>query len=170
MKNITTLLFIALACCLLGCERQMTSPPYEIGPFPEEPTPAPRPLVILYPRNTESSANCVYETVDMLDIGVEAFISKYSPKEVILKVIGGHGDGCVIGMKSRAYYKVDGRTITVWATKHVGSSCICTTALVPIGMAIRIGELKAGEYKVVSKSGEQLLTFHTKNIVFIGDF
>ena len=168
MQKITILLCIALACCLLACERQMTPllPPDDLTPGPifEDPTPTPPPLVILYPRYASSSPDCVYETVDMLSIDVEAFISKSSPKEVILKVMGHHSNGCVSGIESRAYYQVDDRTITVWATKHVANSCICTTAVVPIGIAIRIGQLKAGEYKVVSQSGEQLLTFHTDNL------
>ncbi len=174
MKKITILLYITLACCLLACERQITSllPPCEnndcisddprwieiedppIGPFHP-------PQVVLYPNNTLLSVECVYETVDMPIGGVEAFNSK-TTSEVILKIRGDHHNGCV--SPDLAFYEQDGNTITVWATKHVGVECVCTDAVVPIGMAIYIGPLGAGEYKVVSQSGEQLLTFHTDNL------
>ncbi len=160
---ISILLFIAFACCLFGCERQMTPL------LPPEP-PTPPPLVILYPKSAVGYfTECVFETVDMYITGVEAFNSK-TTSEVILKISGAHGNGCVSGNHSLAYYRVDDRTITVWATKHVATGevlsggCACPYIVVDIGIAMYVGELEPGEYKVVSQSGEQLLTFHTDNL------
>ena len=134
MKKLTILLYLTLTCCLLACEREMMT----------------------------SSSECVYEMVDMY-IHVEAFISKSSPKEVILKITGFHHNGCV--GESQAYHQVDGRTITVWATKYADvGGCYCTDMVEVIDIAIYIGTLEAGAYKVVSRSGEQLLTFHIDNL------
>ena len=170
MKKITILLYIALACGLLACERQRIEciDPHPPEPFFEDPTPTPPSLVILYPNYVTENAEC-YETVDMPIEGVEAFNSITRP-EVILKITGYHSNGCVNGIESRAYHQIDGNTITVWATKHVavvsngGCEFFCTDEIVPIGFAIYIGTLEAGEYRVVSQSGEQLLTFHTDNL------
>ena len=162
MKKLTLLLYITLACCLFACEREIIDPP----PFPffEDEMPTPPPLMILYPNTVESPSGpeCVYESVDMDIERVEAFNSTILP-EVILTITGGHHNGNVIGIDSRAYYQVDGRTITVWATKRVGQ-CAGPDIVTPIGMALYIGTLETGEYKVVSQSGEQLLTFHTKDL------
>lgn len=81
-------------------------------------------------RDIPKSKACPFETVDMDIEHGEAFISKATPKAVILTVIGSHHDTYV--------------------------------SLIP--------DLKRVCIKVVSKSGEQLLTFHTKNLVSTADF
>lgn len=136
MKKITGILFIALACCLFACSE----------------------------REREREPECVFETVGMPISSVDAFNSVTTP-EVILKITGRHHNGCVSVEESRAYYKVDGNTITVWGTMYAGFEvCYCTLAIKEIVIMIDIGVLEPGEYKVVSQSGEQLLTFHTDNL------
>ena len=99
-----------------------------------------------------------------MDIGgVEAFNSATTP-EVILKITGLHDDGCVSHTDSLGYHQLDGNTITVWATIYAGViGCYCTEGVEVISIVMSIGALEAGEYKVVSRSGELLLTFHTDN-------
>ena len=139
MKNITLLLCIALTCCMLACERDIPG-----------------------------SKACPFETVDMDIERVEAFISKATPKAVILTVIGSHHD-TYVSLVPDVYHHINGRTITVWATKDYLSE-VCLIEKIPptvakLGKAIYIGELDAGQYKVVSQSGEELLTFHTADLV-----
>ena len=153
---------IALACCLFGCERNRVP---IIDPYPPEPEPPTPRQVVLYPMGPGLGwTERVYGPVDMRIDGVEAFKAKTTP-EVILKISGAHGDGCISGNESRAYYRVDGRTITVWGTKHIAlDDGFCTDQAFRIGIALYIGQLEAGAYKVVSQSGYHLLTFHTDNL------